>query len=52
MVLLSCITLNVNGLYDLPKWSEVWSYVPKCNVLCFQEMHLTIAQEYSFQLYA
>ena len=52
MVLLSFITLNVNGIHDPTKWLELWSYVPKSDVLCFQETHLTPAQEYSFQLYA
>ncbi len=51
-MVLSVITLNANGLHDLLKWKELWSYVPKVDVICLQETHLLSQQEHAFQLYA
>ena len=52
LMALTVITLNANGLHDRNKWSDFWSEVPKCDVICVQETHLTPAQEYSFRIFA
>ncbi len=47
----SVITHNTNGLHDPLKWAEMWQNLPRCNVICLQEIHLTTDQLYVFRLY-
>ncbi len=49
---LTVVTLNVNGLGDKDKWSEVWHGLPLTDVLCSQETHLYTYLEFAFELYA
>ena len=48
---LTVLTLNTNGLRDSHKWSDLWSEIPYTDIICLQEMHLSSAQEYAFQLH-
>lgn len=52
MLMLSAITLNVNGLHDPKKWAEFWQFVPCVDILYLQEIHLVCDQLFAFQLYA
>ena len=49
---ISLLTLNVNGLHDQLKWSSFWQEIPKKDIICIQESHLTAQQECSFCLHA
>ncbi len=49
---LTFLMLNVNGLHNSAKWQTLWQEVPKKDVLCFQETHLTPDQIYGFKLFA
>ncbi len=46
------ITLNANGRHDHKMWLDFWKEIPKHDVICVQEMHLTPAQEFSFKIHA
>ncbi len=50
--ILTAITLNVNGLGDKDKWTQLWSTLPCSDVLCFQETHLHTSLEFAFELNA
>ena len=52
LLMLSMITLNVNGLHDHRKWFDFWHSVPCIDILCFQEIHLVEEQLFAFQLHA
>ncbi len=52
MAALTILTLNVNGLGDSHKWSDLWSEIPCTDIICLQEMHLSSDQEYAFRLHA
>ncbi len=47
----SICTLNVNGIHDSNKWTDLWNLLPHMDIICLQEMHLTHAQEYAFKLF-
>ncbi len=49
---LTVLTSNVNGVPDPAKWKEVWSFMPRRDIICLQETYLCPEQEYSFKLYA
>ena len=49
---LTVLTSNVNGMHDPQKWSDIWSALPRSDIRCLQEIHLTQEQEYAFQLHA
>ena len=49
---LMVLTLNVSGVHDPQKWSDIWSALPRSDIICLQETHLTQEQEYAFQLHA
>ena len=51
-MVLTALTLTVNGLGSQQKWSSLWKEVPHTDVLCLQEMHLSCQLEYSFALTA
>ncbi len=50
-VMLSAITLNVNGLHDQKKWGDLWCNLPKVDLICLQEIYLVPSQLYAFKLY-
>ena len=50
--MLTVVTLNVNGLHDQAKWEPPWRELPKADIICLQETHLTSQQERAFALYA
>ncbi len=52
LVMFTALTLNANGLRDPYKWTELWSGINKTDVICIQETHLDINQEFAFCLYA
>ncbi len=45
------ITHNTNGLHNPLKWVEMWQNLPRCDVICLQEIHLTTDQLYAFGLH-
>ena len=49
MVVLSLLTLNVNGIHDC-----MWHVIKRqsIDIICLQETHLTQPQEYAFKLHA
>ena len=49
---LTVITLNVNGLGDKDKWTQLWGTLPRSDILCFQEIHLCTLLEFAFKLNA
>ncbi len=49
---LTVLTLNVNGIHDKSKWEIVWQEIPRVDIICFQETHLTKDQEFAFKLHA
>ncbi len=51
LVMYSIVTLNANGLHDLHKWKQIWQNLPRCDIICLQEMHLTNTQIFAFQLH-
>ena len=53
-MVLTCFSLNCNGLHDLGKWPQVWclALTSGADVITFQETHLTKDQERSFGLFA
>ncbi len=51
-IMITAVTLNINGLRDAGKWSSLWSEILRADVICLQETHLSLDQEYSFQLHA
>ena len=52
VAILTAITLNINGLGDKDKWSDLWQNVSKSDILCFQETHLHTSLEFAFCLHA
>ncbi len=52
LMVLSFLTLNINGLHNPNKWSTLWREIPKKDVICFQKSHLTAEQEFTFGLHA
>ena len=52
LVMLTWVTVNMNGLHKLDKWQAFWNEVPYIDVICVQETHLTWAQEFAFGLHA
>ncbi len=51
-IALMVIILNANGLHNSSKWSNFWQEIPKNDIICVQETHLTPDQEYSFKINA
>ncbi len=53
-MVLTCFSLNCNGLYDSSKWPIVWhlALTLGADIVMFQETHLTIKQERSFGIFA
>ncbi len=51
-VMLSVITLNMNGLHDQKKWGDLWHNLPKVDLICLQETHLVLSQLHAFKLHA
>ena len=51
-MVLTILSLNANGLHTETKWNSFWSELPKSDILCIQEMHLTSQQEFAFTKYA
>ena len=52
MAVLTTLTLNVNSLGEVYKIKDLWKEIPRTNVICLQETHLSVGQEYAFYLYA
>ena len=52
MAVLTALTLNINGLSEVHKIKELWKEIPRTDVICLQETHLSVGQEYTFSLYA
>ncbi len=52
LMALTFLTANVNGLHDTSKWAEAWCVLLHRDIICLQEMHLTVSQEKAFTLYA
>ncbi len=52
LMMITAVTLNINGLKDPSKWSSLWSEILHADLICLQETHLSPEQEYSFQLHA
>ncbi len=52
MAVLTTLTLNINGLSEVHKIKELWKEILRTNVICLQETHLSVGQEYAFFLYA
>ncbi len=50
--MLTVITLNINGLHDYKKWSELWKHLLRSDVICLQEIHLVPKQLFAFKLHA
>ncbi len=53
-IMLTCFTLNCNGLQKQEKWKQVWNlaYNNSAELISFQETHLTTKLEKSFGLCA
>ncbi len=49
-MVLTTLTLNMNGLSSQVKWPKVWSEVPYTSIICFQEIHLQPSDKFSFPL--
>ncbi len=47
----SIVTLNVNGIHHSHKWKDLWQNLPRSNIICLQETHLTKAQEFASELH-
>ena len=47
-MVLTVLTLNVNGLGCQEKWAKVWSEVPCTDIICFQETYLQSTNEFAF----
>ncbi len=51
-MVLTVITLNINGLGEKNKWLQLWKSTPRADIICFQETHLRMSLEFAFQLNA
>ncbi len=49
-MVLTVLTLNVNGLSCQEKWAKVWSELLYTDIICFQETHLQSTNEFVFPL--
>ncbi len=52
LYMLLLITINANGLHDELKWTHLWQSLPRPDIICIQETHLTKQQEFAFALHA
>ena len=50
LIVLTVLTLNVNGLSCQEKWAKVWSEVLCTDIIYFQETHLQSTNEFVFPL--
>ncbi len=50
--MLTVVMWNANGLHDQAKWEPLWRELPKADIICLQETHLTSQQERAFALHA
>ncbi len=41
LMMLTAVTLNVNGLKDPNKWSSLWSEVLQADLICMQKTYLS-----------
>ena len=49
-MLLTALTLNINGLGSSDKWSKLWLEIPYTDIICLQEIHLQQSNEFAFPL--